>query len=208
MYVPPAFREDRLEVLHDAMRAAGLVTLVTVTPDGPFASHLPMLLDPGAGPYGTLLGHIAKANPQWRDTPAGTSALAIFAGPDAYVSPGWYPSKQEHGRVVPTWNYVTVHATGTPEFFDDADRLHALVTRLTERHEAGRAAPWATSDAPAEFMASQLKGIVGVVLPIARLEGKWKLSQNRVPADRDGVLAGLAQESDGAAVRALMSERK
>ncbi len=204
MYVPPAFREERLPVLHEAMRAAGLVTLVTVTAQGPFASHLPMMLDADEGPYGTLHGHVARANAQWRDSLPSVPALAIFAGPDAYVSPSWYPSKQEHGRVVPTWNYVTVHATGPAEFYDDADRLHRLVTKLTERHETGRPAPWATSDAPPDFMASQLKGIVGVALRIERLEGKWKLSQNRALPDRQGVVAGLANEPDGQATREAM----
>jgi transcriptional regulator len=208
MYVPPAFREDRPDVLRDAMRAAGLVTLVTVTRAGPFASHLPLLLDAADGPHGTLHGHIARANPQWRDSRADLPALAIFAGPDAYVSPSWYPSKQEHGRVVPTWNYVTVHATGPVEFYEDADRLHALVTRLTEARESARVSPWAVSDAPADFVASQLRGIVGVALRIATLEGKWKLSQNRNAADQAGVVAGLEHEPDGAAVRDAMLARR
>src|SRR4029079_18246139 len=121
MYLPKSFAEDRLPVLHDAIRAAGLATLVTVTAEGPVASHIPMLLDAGSGERGTLLGHVARANPQWRDTIAGTPALAIFLGPDAYVSPTWYPSKQETGKVVPTWNYIAIHAYGPPTFFDDPD---------------------------------------------------------------------------------------
>lgn len=207
MYVPAAFREVRQPVLHEAMRAAGLLTLVTVTPDGPFASHLPMLLDAEEGPQGTLYGHIAKANLQWRDSLPDVPALAIFTGPDAYISPSMYPSKQEHGRVVPTWNYITIHASGPIEFFEDADRLHRLVSRLTDQREADRAAPWSTDDAPADFMAAQLKGIVGVALRIARLEGKWKLSQNRNAADRAGVVEGLADaiEPDALAIAAAVA---
>lgn len=199
MYIPAAFREQRTEVLHEAMRAAGLVTLVTVTAQGPFASHLPMLLDARDGAHGTLHGHVARANPQWHTMLPGQPALAIFAGPDAYVSPGWYPSKQEHGRVVPTWNYVTVHASGPIEFFDDAERLHEVVSRLTAQREAGQAAPWATSDAPAEFIESQLRGIVGLTLRIERLEGKWKLSQNRNAADRAGVASALSENAEAGA---------
>ncbi|HKM61254.1 MAG TPA: FMN-binding negative transcriptional regulator [Acidisphaera sp.] len=193
MYLPPAFREDDVAVLHDAIRRIRFGALVTVDADGvPDASHVPMLVDPDPAPYGTLIGHLARANPMIRAT--GT-ALAIFGGPNAYVTPSWYASKREHGKVVPTWNYVAVHATGPIEMIDDADALHAIVKRLTETHEAGRPAPWAVSDAPADFMRGQLKGIVGFRIPIARLEGKWKMSQNRPPADREGVVAGLAQEA-------------
>lgn len=204
MYVPPAFREDRLPLLHQAMRAAGLVTLVTVSEAGPFASHLPLLLDEADGPHGTLHGHIARANPQWNNALPGTRALAIFAGPDAYVSPSWYPSKREHGRVVPTWNYVTVHAAGAIEFFDDTERLHRLVSRLTDQREAARADPWAVSDAPTDFVAAQLRGIVGLTLRIDRLQGKWKLSQNRNDADRAAVISALEREPNAAATRDVM----
>ncbi len=205
MYVPPAFREDRPEILRAAMQAAGLAALVTVTADGPFASHLPLLLDPEDGPHGVLHGHIAKANPQWRATLPHVPALAIFAGPDAYISPSWYPSKQEHGRVVPTWNYVTVHAVGPVEFFDDEEHLHQLVSRLTRQREAARAQPWSVDDAPADFVAAQLRGIVGVTLRIDRLLGKWKLSQNRPAADQLGVVAGLDEANP---VRAAMLRRQ
>jgi transcriptional regulator len=191
MYVPPAFREDRIEILHDAIRQAGLATLVTLRADGLIASHVPMLLDPEAGPYGTLHGHLAKANPQASPGVADVQALAIFQGLDAYITPSWYETKRQTGKVVPTWNYVAIHATGPLELYDDADRLLALVTRLTERHEGGRAQPWAVADAPADFVRGQLKGIVGFALPIVRLEGKWKMSQNRPPADRAGVVEGL-----------------
>lgn len=193
MYVPEAFAEHRLEVLHDAMRACGLAIFVTGTAGGPVATHVPMLLAADEGRLGTLHFHLARANSQWRAVSG--PALAIFPGPDGYVSPSWYASKAEHGRVVPTWNYVTVHATGTPEIYDDADRLQALVTRLTAHHEAGRAAPWAVSDAPAPYIARELRGIVGVALPVATLVGKWKLGQNRGAADRAGLLAGYAAEA-------------
>jgi transcriptional regulator len=195
LYVPPLFKEDRIDVLHAAIRASGLATLVTLTADGLIASHVPMLLDPEPAPYGTLLGHVARPNPQARGAVAGVQALAIFQGPDAYVTPSWYATKRENGKVVPTWNYVTIHAYGPVEFFDAPDRLRAIVTRLTEREEAARAEPWAVSDAPADFIEVMLRGIVGFALPIVRLEGKWKMSQNRPAEDRAGVVAGL--EADG-----------
>ena len=195
MYIPPLFKEDRIEVLHAAIRAAGLATLVTLREDGLIASHVPMLLDAEPAPYGTLLGHVARPNAQARSAVPGVQALAIFHGPDAYITPSWYATKRENGKVVPTWNYVAIHAYGPVEFFDDRERLRAVVTRLTERFEAPRAEPWAVTDAPADFIDGMLKGIVGFALPIARLEGKWKMSQNRPPADRAGVVAGL--ESDG-----------
>jgi transcriptional regulator len=195
MYVPAHFAEDRKDVLHAAMRAAGLATLVTLTAGGLIASHVPLLLDPDAGPYGMLVGHLAKANPQATAAPIG-EALVIYTGPDAYITPSWYATKREHGRVVPTWNYVAIHAYGTLEVFDDAERLHALVSRLTAHKETPRAEPWAVTDAPARFIDGQLKGIVGFALPIARLQGKWKMSQNRSPEDRAGVVAGLQQEGE------------
>lgn len=197
MYVPPHFAEDRLSVLFDAVRRAGLATLVTLGADGLEATPLPLLLDEAEGERGTLYGHLARANPQWRRFDAGMEALALFQGPDAYVTPSWYPSKAETGRAVPTWNYVAVHARGPLEVFDDADRLRSLVARLSDRHEAGRAEPWAVGDAPADFIAAQLKGIVGLRIPIARIEGKWKASQNRNATDRAGVAAGLAAEGHG-----------
>jgi transcriptional regulator len=209
MYVPPAFAEDRLPVLHDAIRAARLATLVTLGSDGLEASHVPVLLDAAAGPNGTLVGHLSKANPQWRRLSPDVPALAIVSGPDAYVTPSWYETKKQTGKAVPTWNYVAVHAYGPLELFDDAESLRDVVTRLTERHEAGRPDAWAVSDAPEDFLQGMFKGIVGFRLPIARIEGKWKLSQNRPAEDRAGVAAGL--RADGgeaeAAVAGLMDER-
>ncbi|TWB42567.1 FMN-binding negative transcriptional regulator [Nitrospirillum pindoramense] len=195
MYRPPHFKEDRLPVLHQAMAAIGLANVVTVGADGtPHASPLPLLLRADEGPYGTLYGHFAKANPQWRDTPTGSPALAIFMGPDAYISPSWYATKAETEKVVPTWNYATIHARGPITFFEDADALLDLVTRLTRGHEDGRAVPWAVDDAPVDFIQAQLRGIVGFRLALTSLEGKWKMSQNRPAADRDGVVEGLAQD--------------
>ncbi|MGI4861436.1 MAG: FMN-binding negative transcriptional regulator [Janthinobacterium lividum] len=197
MYIPPAFAESSLSRLHWTIDQARVAQLVTHGAAGLSATPLPLLLDAGEGPHGVLYGHIARANPLWQTAPDG-EALAIFMGPDAYVSPSWYPSKQRDGKVVPTWNYVTVHAHGPVEFFDDPDRLLAVVTRLTERHEATRPEPWAVSDAPASYIAANLRNIVGIRMPITRLEGKRKMSQNRNAADRSGVAAGLAASADPA----------
>lgn len=191
MYVPAHFRDDDRDWLFAFIRSSGLATLVTATAEGPFATPLPLLLEESEGEWGTLYGHLARANPHWRLEPIGP-ALAIFMGPDAYVSPSWYPSKQQHGKVVPTWNYVTVQAFGPVEFFDDPDRLLDVVTRLTDQHEAGRPKPWKVADAPSDFVRAQLRAIVGVRLPIARLLGKRKLSQNRTPADRAAVATALS----------------
>ena len=195
MYIPSHFQESDLTVLHKMMQEARLATLVTATPEGLIGTPLPLFLVPDEGEYGTLYGHVARANAQWRLPPAG-NAMAIFMGPDAYVSPSWYPSKQEQGKVVPTWNYVAIHAYGPVEFFDESDRLLEVVTRLTNRHEGPRAEPWAVNDAPEEHIRAQLRGIVGLRLPIARLDGKTKMSQNRTAEDRAGVAKGLAESAD------------
>jgi transcriptional regulator len=192
MYTPPAFRVEDLGAIHAAMRAARLSSLVTATAEGLVATPLPLLLDETEGEFGTLYGHLAKANPQWK-APVIGGAMAIFMGPDAYVTPSWYATKTETGKVVPTWNYVAVHAYGAVEFFEDAGRLLEVVTRLTRHYEEPRDDTWAVSDAPADYIAAQLRGIVGVRMPIARLEGKEKMSQNRPEADRRGVAAGLAR---------------
>jgi transcriptional regulator len=189
MYVPPAFRMEELPELHAAMRGAGLASLVTATEEGLAATPLPLFLVPEEGAFGTLYGHMARANPQWER--ARGEALAIFGGPDAYLTPSWYATKREHGRVVPTWNYETVHAWGAPEFFEDEARLLDVVTLLTDLHEGPRAERWAVTDAPAAFVRGQLRGIVGLRLPIARVVGKRKMSQNRSAPDREGVAAGL-----------------
>lgn len=208
MYTPPAFREDDPAELRAIMREARLATLVTATADGLVATPLPLFLDETEGALGTLYGHLARANPQWTLEPA-CEALAVFAGPDAYVTPSWYPSKREHGKVVPTWNYVAVHACGPVEFFEDRERLRDAVTRLTELYERPRADPWAVADAPEDFIDAQLRGIVGVRMPIARIEGKRKMSQNQPQADRDGVAAGLGASGSEAdrRVAALVAGR-
>ena len=199
MYIPAAFRQDDLASLHAQIQACGLALLSSAGAQGLQASHLPLLLEPGEGEFGTLYGHFARANPQWRDLAGGAEALVVFGGADAYVRPGWYPSKAEHGKVVPTWNYIAVHAWGRAEVFDEPERLLELVTRLSERHERGRAQPWAVGDAPREYIESMLRAVVGFALPIQRIEGKWKLSQNRSAADRAGVREGLAASVDGSA---------
>jgi len=206
MYVPEQFAEHRLPVLHQAMASVGLANLITTGPKGIIATPLPLMLDPEAGPYGTLIGHLARANPQWHKTDTVVQALAIFMGPDAYISPSYYATKRETGKVVPTWNYVTIHAYGTITFSDDTEELLQIVTRLTASHEAGRAAPWAVSDAPPAFTQSQLKGIVALRMPIERLQGKWKMSQNRNAQDQSGVIEGLHADGEQN-VAAIVAER-
>jgi transcriptional regulator len=196
MYIPTQFRESDVPTVHEAIRASGLATLVTTGPDGLQATPLPLLLDAEEGPYGALLGHVARANPQWQRSAPDADGLAMFQGVDAYVTPSFYATKRETGRVVPTWNYVAVHAYGRVEFIDDAEWLRRLVTRLTQHHEGAREKPWAVSDAPEDFIRSQLKGIVGVRMVISRLEGKWKMSQNRNEADRAGVVEGFRTEGN------------
>mgnify|MGYP001549781913 FL=1 len=196
MYTPRAFALDDLPELQQLIRHTRLAQLVTFGEHGLQASHLPLLLNPDEGPNGTLYGHLAKANRQWQDLQNGSEALVIFAGADAYVSPGFYPAKAEHGKVVPTWNYLAVHAYGQAEVFTDAERLLTLVSALTDRHENGRAQPWKVSDAPVDYIDGMLKAIVGFALPIQRLQGKRKLSQNRSAADIAGVREGLAASFD------------
>lgn len=214
MYIPHQFDEARLPVLHDAIRRTRLATLITMTTRGLTATHLPLLLDADRGPNGTLVGHVARANSQWRESLPDADALAIFLGPESYISPSWYASKRETGKVVPTWNYIAVHAYGRAEFFDDVERLRAIVTRLTDAHEAASAEPWHVTDAPARYIDLELKAIVGVEVPIQRLDGKWKLNQNRSEADRKGVVEALVARDQGTdadvarAMRALEQDRK
>lgn len=191
MYTPPAFREDDPVELHRLIREARLSTLVTATQDGIMATPLPLIFDETEGEHGVLYGHLAKANQQW-SAPMLGEAMIIFNGPDAYVTPSWYQSKREHGKVVPTWNYVAVHAYGEAEFFEDEARLYDAVSRLTGLYETPRTDPWAVGYAPEPFIKGQLKGIVGLRLTISRIEGKVKMSQNRSEADRQGVAEGLA----------------
>jgi transcriptional regulator len=194
MYTPPAFSQNDLVQLHLQIGACPLATVVSKGANNLLASHLPLLLAPEEGEFGTLYGHFARANPHWRELEQGET-LAIFQGPQAYVSPGWYPSKAQHGKAVPTWNYITVHARGQAQLIEEGQALLQLVSRLSAQHEAGRKHPWAVSDAPQEYIDTMLRAIVGFVLPIQRLEGQWKLSQNRTEADRGGVREGLTASS-------------
>lgn len=198
MYTPPAFREERLDVLLPLMRAPRLATLVSNGAAGvPDVTHLPLLTDGRR-----VVGHLARANPHWRQLARAGRAIAVFQGAEGYVSPSSYPAKAEHHRVVPTWNYEAVHAEGPVEIVEDAAALRGIVAELTDHHEAGRAARWRVDDAPAEFVAGQLKGIVGFVLTVERLTGKRKLSQNRSEADRLGAEQGVAEPELAAAMRA------
>ena len=196
MYTPRSFAIDDLQQMQQHMLDTRLAMVVTHGAQGLQASHLPLMLRPNEGPNGTLYGHFARANSQWKELQEGAEALVIFAGADAYVSPGFYPAKAEHGKVVPTWNYIAVHAYGTAQVITDAEPLLDLVSALTDRHEAGRAQPWKVADAPADYIDGMLKAIVGFALPIQRLEGKRKLSQNRSSADMAGVREGLAASPD------------
>lgn len=196
MYNPKHFQESRPEVLGEFMRAHPFATLVSLGGEGLIGTHLPMLWDPEPGPHGVLTGHIARPNPHGKAPRADVESLAIFHGAQAYVSPNWYPTKREHGKVVPTWNYVAVHAYGTLRIIDDAEWLRRLVTRLTDLHEGFSAVPWKVTDAPDAFIDQMLKGIVGVELALTRVEGKWKLSQNRPEPDQAGTIAGLDARGD------------
>src|SRR5919202_3080679 len=201
MYVPAAFAMSDEEV-RALLARHGAADLVTSTSQGLLATMLPFVFDPDAGERGALLGHVARNNPQWREAVTG-EALVIVRGPDAYVSPSWYVSKAEHGRVVPTWNYVTAHVYGRLVVHDDATWVEALVRRLTEKHEGGRVHPWSVDDAPARFVEGQLRAIVGVELLITRIEAKAKLSQNRPEADVAGVIAGLDARGERATADAV-----
>ena len=195
MYTPPHFREDRHDILMGIIVNARLATLVTLDDLGGFeANHFPILLDRASGSNGTIIGHCAKGNPL--ATHSGRNAIAIFAGPEAYVSPSWYPTKAETGKVVPTWNYVAVHVHGILEIFEDSQRLVPLLDQLTDRHESKRQAPWSMSDAPDDFIQAQLKRIVGFSLTIDRIEGKSKISQNRTASEQAGVIDGLHQDGE------------
>ncbi len=200
MYTPKYFAETRVEILHDLMRAYPLATLVTLTANGLDAHHIPFETTPDPAPFGTLRGHIARANPLWREYSPEADSLAIFRGPDAYISPSWYATKQTTGQVVPTWNYAVVHAHGSLRVIEDRAWLRELVERLTNHHEANRPQPWKVTDAPDDFITQQLDAIVGLEIPITRLTGKYKASQNRPPHDRHGVVEGLLKEERQASV--------
>jgi transcriptional regulator len=208
MYIPRANQEDRISVLHKLIEDQPFASLITVGSSGLFASHIPMVLEQN-GAKGRLKGHISRANTQWRDYTPSVEALAIFSGPQHYITPSWYPEKQETGKVVPTWNYVVVHAYGYLKVIEDGEWLMAHLENLTKTHEAGFAVPWKVEDAPADYIASMAKGIVGLEIAIERLEGKWKVSQNRSERDRGGVARGLAElnTTESLAMAALVEER-
>jgi len=196
MYVPKHFAETRPEIMHKLIRSYPFGTLITMTSHGLEASHIPFVFKPDPAPFGTLQGHLARANSQWKVSTPDVEALVIFNGPDAYITPSWYPTKRDTGKAVPTWNYVVVHAYGKLQVIEDEDWLKTHVEELTNQHEQGRDEPWKVSDAPADYTARLLKGFVGVQIELTRLEGKWKLGQNRSEADRQGVFEGLKAESD------------
>ncbi len=201
MYQPPHFREERLEVQHALIRAHPLGLLISSGEDGPLANPVPFLLDAAAAPKGVVRAHLARANRQWQALAAGEPALAVFQGVDTYVTPSWYETKKETGKVVPTWNYAIVQVRGPVRVIEDREWLRRQITALTAQHEEGRTQPWAVTDAPEDFVAAQLKGIVGIEMTIESIEGKWKVSQNRPAPDRIGVAEGLAAETDPQAAR-------
>lgn len=206
MYSPQHFEETRTEILHALIAAHPLATLVTLTGHGLEANAIPLLLRHDGSPFGTLVGHVARANPLWREFEPSVEALAVFQGPNAYITPAWYATKLETGKVVPTWNYVVVQAHGRLRSIDDPAWVRALLDELTARHESPRPAPWSVDDAPADYIHALLRAIVGIEMPVARIAGKWKLSQNQPAANRAGVVAGLSQSTapDAAAMAALV----
>jgi transcriptional regulator len=208
MYVPKHFEETRLDVLHQLMHERPLATVVTLSAGGINANHVPLLLSQPHGRFGALRGHVARSNPMWNDRLPDVEALAIFQGPGAYISPSWYPTKREHGRVVPTWNYAVVHAYGPLRVIDDPVWLRGLLEALVSRHEASSAAPWSISDAPPEYIERMIESIVGFEIVISRLTGKWKVSQNQPSENRAAVVDALRQRGDASALEmaALVQE--
>lgn len=196
MYLPKHFTADEAQK-HELLSGLRAADLVTATDDGLYATFLPLIYDESVGDSGALLGHVARKNEHWRLQPIADS-MVIAHGPDAYISPSWYAAKREHGRVVPTWNYLTAHIYGPLVIHDDVGWLESLVRRLTDRHEAERSEPWSVDDAPREYTESQLRAIVGIELRISRVEAKAKLGQNRSSADIDGVIEGLRERGDDA----------
>jgi len=204
MHIPEHFAEDRVEVLHRLIREHAFATLLIASPDGLVADHLPMLVKPEPKPWGTLQGHVARANPVWRALADIDETLVVFQGPQSYISPSWYPTKRETGKAVPTWNYIVVHGRGVPRAIEDEAWLRNHVEELTRANETARPEPWQVSDAPEDFAARLVRAIVGIEVPLASLVGKWKLGQNRPAVDRAGMRAGLAEE-EGAAARELLA---
>ena len=206
MYTPKHFEEPRVEVMHELMRARPLATLVTLSSGGLDANHIPLHLTDTPAPFGTLHGHVARANPLWSNFAAEVEVLAIFHGPDSYITPSWYATKHETGRVVPTWNYAVAHAYGKLRVIDDAAWIRAQLEALTAHNEAGFPQPWSVSDAPREYTEKLIETIVGIEIVITRLTGKWKVSQNQPAKNQAGVIAGLADsdQRDAAEMAALV----
>jgi transcriptional regulator len=207
MYTPKHFEEPRIEVMHELMRARPLATLVTLTSGGLNANHIPLHLLDAPAPFGTLRGHVARANPLWSDFAADVEVLAIFHGPDSYITPSWYATKQETGKVVPTWNYAVVHACGKLRVIDDAAWVRAQLEALTAHNEANFSKPWSVSDAPREYTDKLIETIVGIEIVVTRLTGKWKVSQNQPAKNQAGVIAGLNNSGlhDAEAMAALVA---
>lgn len=204
MYLPAHFDESRPEALHRLIAEHPFGMLVTHGPDGLDANHLPFLLDPADGPHGTLRAHVARANPVWQEVRGGAEVLVVFRAEHAYVSPTWYPSKHEHHRHVPTWNYRVVHAHGRITVVDEERFVRGVVARLTRRHEAAQPVPWKMGDAPADYIDAMLKAIVGLEVEVTRLVGKFKLGQNREVPDRRGAGEALVRQGDAALGQAML----
>ena len=193
MYIPAQFDEENIEVMHELIRAKPLATLVTLNPSGIEANHIPMVLSAESGPYGTLCGHVARSNPLWHEHPENTDVLLVFHGAESYITPSWYASKQESGKVVPTWNYVSVQAKGKLRVIHEPNWIRSQLESLTAHNEAGFDHPWTVSDAPHEFTTKLLEVIVGIEIVITELKGKWKVSQNRSAQDQMSVANGLTE---------------
>jgi transcriptional regulator len=199
MYLPQHFREEDPEKLRELMAAFPLAALISAGPGGLAANHVPLLFEAEPAPLGRLCGHLARANPQWKDFPG--EAMAIFQGPQAYISPNWYPTKQVAGRVVPTWNYGVVHVWGRVTVHSEPEWLRGFLDRLTATHEASQPKPWAPSDAPTDYIDGLIKGVVGIEIAITRIEGKWKVSQNQPEANRAGAAEGLLTQGGDASLQ-------
>jgi transcriptional regulator len=209
MHTPKHFEEPRIEVLHDLISRQSLATLIVIGSKGLNANHIPMHLSRTQGPFGTLRGHVSRSNPVWKEVDLSVEALAIFSGPDAYITPNWYATRRETGQAVPTWNYVVAHAYGPMRVIEDPAWLRSHVEELTRHKESGFPEPWTMADAPADYIARLLGGIVGLEIEVSRIEGKWKVSQNQPESNRKGVVAGLQASGDAQAlaVAALVRER-
>lgn len=195
MYTPQHFNESRVVVLHDLMRACPLATVVTTTANGLTADHIPLIVSETPSPFGTLQGHVARANPIWRETLSNVETLIVFHGADAYITPGWYATKKETGKVVPTWNYAVVHAYGTLRAVDNADWLRSQIEKLTITHESERDEPWKPTDAPEHYIEKLISAVIGIEIVITKLQGKWKVSQNQPAPNKEGVISGLNERN-------------